>query len=130
MNDHETDAAAAPARGITRRGMLLGAGTGLGLGVLATLGTQALASGGASSPGPAADALVGSLDGKYVPLAVLPGLPVNAHGEQQAGIARPDTPQRHTLFAAFDLEGGADGDASASGGALFELSWPDHPTDL
>lgn len=114
MSDRETDSPTTAARGITRRGMLLGAGTGLGLGVLATLGTQAL---GTGSLTPGDGALAGSIDGAYVPLDALQGLAVNAHGAQQAGIARPDTPQRHALFAAFDLAGGADGVVSASSDA-------------
>lgn len=120
MNDRNSDAAAtaspaeaaadasvAPAQqqGISRRGMLLGAGSGIGLGVLATLGTQALTAGTPTLEN------TGGADGGYRPLDSLEGVAVDAHGAQQAGIARPRTPQRHALFGVFDIandSGGTD----------------------
>ncbi|MCP2638128.1 Dyp-type peroxidase [Microbacterium sp. HD4P20] len=95
---------AAPARGISRRALLLGGG-GLGLGVVATAVAVSTANTPSAEPGPTA-----------APVPV--GSPVPAHGAQQAGIARPATPQRNGLIVVADLEADRDPDAATVLAAL------------
>jgi dye decolorizing peroxidase len=78
----------APSRGISRRALLLGGG-GLGLGVVATAVAVSTAHAPSAEPAPAPSASEGA--------------PVPAHGAQQAGIARPVTPQRNGLVVVADL---------------------------
>ena len=81
--------ASAPARGISRRALLLGGG-GLGLGVVATAVAVSTAHAPSAEPAPSTP-------------AAPEGAPVPAHGAQQAGIARPATPQRNGLVVVADL---------------------------
>ncbi|MDF2492558.1 MAG: Dyp-type peroxidase [Microbacterium sp.] len=89
---------------ISRRGLLIGAGAGLGFGVLGG-GVAATVVGGtgvpASSPAPE------PTRGGRVP----------SRGATQAGIARPATPQTHGLVVVADLPGVAD-----AGGALTAIA--------
>lgn len=69
-------------RGISRRGVLLGAGAGLAAGAAGlTVGATLLASGAGAAPGGT----------------------VPAAGTTQAGVARPSTPQRRGLIAVFTI---------------------------
>ncbi|MGK3953996.1 Dyp-type peroxidase [Microbacterium sp. I2] len=90
----------APPRGISRRALLLGGG-GLGLGVVATAVAVSTAHAPSAEPAPSTPA---ASEGAAVP----------AHGAQQAGIARPATPQRNGLVVVADLgtDQNADPDAA------------------
>ncbi|NLP84313.1 Dyp-type peroxidase [Microbacterium sp. CFH 90308] len=108
--------ASAPPRGISRRALLLGGG-GLGLGVVAT--AVAVSTAHAPSAEPAASAT-----------SPAEGGPVPAHGAQQAGIARPATPQRNGLVVVADLDGNPDAATvlaalAAAGAAVDACTDPD-----
>ena len=107
MNDERSPQRdAAPPRGISRRALLLGGG-GLGLGVVATAVAVSTAQTPSAEPAP-------------VTPSASEGAPVPAHGAQQAGIARPATPQRNGLVVVADLGAhqSSDPDAAAVLAAL------------
>lgn len=101
-----TPPVSAPPSGISRRALLLGGG-GLGLGVVATAVAVSTAHAPSAEPTPPTPA---SSEGAAVP----------AHGAQQAGIARPATPQRNGLVVVADLgtDQNADPDAATVLAAL------------
>lgn len=74
--------------GVSRRGLLLGGSAGLGLGVL---GTAA----GFRFAGPS------NTTAPHSPASSSP--PVTSRGTHQAGVVRPETPQRHCLIVVADL---------------------------
>lgn len=74
-------------RGVSRRGLLLGGSAGLGLGVLGTAAGLRLA-----DSTPASTISNNSTQ------------PVTSRGRHQAGVVRPETPQRHVLVFVADLD--------------------------
>ncbi|MFT4029860.1 MAG: Dyp-type peroxidase [Protaetiibacter sp.] len=120
MSDEPAADAPSPARGVTRRELLLGGG-GLGAGLVAgALAGAAVGShGSASEPTPDAE-----------PAAT--GAPVPAFGEHQAGIDRPATPQRNGLVAVAELPGEPDAAAvlallAAAGELALRCTDPENP---
>ncbi|GGH40889.1 Dyp-type peroxidase [Microbacterium album] len=117
---------------ISRRGLLVGGGVGASLG---------LAAGGLAG---LLGARATTTPGDDFPTAGEGAGPVPARGRHQAGIARPDTPQRHTVLVVADLDGEPDAAAvraalAAAGDAVDALTdpgradpdvLPDGPGDL
>lgn len=114
-----TDQGDQNARGVSRRGLLLGGSAGLGLGVLGTAAgfrltdsTPAFTSSGANTQ------------------------PVESRGRHQAGVVRPETPQRHALVLVADLDGNPSRDqalaaVAAAGDAIdTHTNAPTASTDL